>query len=185
MAPRSTVHGVIGLSTNATLNSVVITDPGTRWLIQSNFLVGSNGAGNRLIVSNGGRVESKTVDIGSSLSSNCAVIVTGPGSLWTNATDLLVGRSGSGNLLVVSNGATVWSSAGFLAVSSGSSNNQAVVSGPGSVWKVGQHLALGASGRNNQLLLTDGGSVRCQTAAIGSGAIGFGNVGLVSGPQSL
>ena len=56
-------------------------------------------------------------------------LVTGPGSFWSNRSDLYVGYFGSGNRLVVSNGALVADASGLLAVSSTSSNNEALVTG--------------------------------------------------------
>src|SRR5207302_91023 len=50
-------NGVIGRNVGANSNTVRLVSANTRWLMSLDHFVGSNGAFNRLIVSNGARVE--------------------------------------------------------------------------------------------------------------------------------
>ena len=135
----NSANGVIGRSAAARSNEVRLVSPGARWLVGSNLFVGSNGSFSRFVVSNGALVRNDTGEIGARDSAtNNLALVTGPGSVWSNASTLIIGRSGSGNLLVVSNGGMVRSASSFFGISSSTSNNMAVVTGPGSVWSAGQ-----------------------------------------------
>src|SRR5207249_7611368 len=84
-------NGLIGSDTNANGISVTATDPGTRGLEGTNLYVGSNGALNRLVVSNGALVANNQAILGNGASSsNNSDVVTGSGSTWTNRGDLTV-----------------------------------------------------------------------------------------------
>src|SRR5207245_582596 len=85
-------HGFIGSATNANANSVTLTDLGTRWLVSTNLYVGSNGAFNRLVVSNGALAGNNNGILGNGASSsNNSALVTGSGSVWSNRNELTVG----------------------------------------------------------------------------------------------
>src|SRR5206468_3260241 len=90
-----------------------------------------NGAGNQLVVTNGGVVRDSTGFIGvfSSSSSNNVAVVTGPGSLWSNFSELRVGDAGPGNQLVVSNDSVVASQTIIVGRTASSTNNRVVVDG--------------------------------------------------------
>jgi len=93
-------NGVIGRNIGANSNAVQLTSANTRWLMSLDHFVGSNGAFNRLIVSNSARVENNFGSIGvGATSSNNEATVTGSGSLWSNRNDLYVGYVGRGNRL--------------------------------------------------------------------------------------
>ena len=164
-------NAVLGINSGANSNSVSVLDAGTSWLITSNLYVGSNGAFNLLVVSNGARVVNHLATVGAGLfSSNNVALITGAGSLWSNRNALIVGNSGSGNRLVISNGATVRHLLGAALVGLGSSgsNNSAVVTGTGSFWDISfSGLSLGGSS-GNRLLVTNGGRVRTHSGNIGS-----------------
>src|SRR5207249_380559 len=100
--------GFLGHNSGASSNNVaIVTGNGSRWVGPGDLEVGGPGAFCRLFVSDGGLVEDNSGFIGSgSDASNNLAVVTGAGSVWTNATDLYVGSSGAGNQLVVSNGGT-------------------------------------------------------------------------------
>src|SRR5207245_604273 len=143
-------NGVIGLNSGANLNSAVVTDVATRWLVATNLYVGTNGAFNTLVVSNGGLVADISGFIGyGSTSSNNVAVVTGAGSVWSNASifGFYVGVNGRGNQLVVSNGG-VLHGAGFVSMGANpsSSSNVAMVTGSGSLWDTASTLYLGFSG---------------------------------------
>ena len=85
------------------------------------------------------------------LISPASAIVTDPGSVWSNLSDLYVGRYGAGNQLVVSNGGAVViiNESGYLGYAVSSSNNVAVVTGTNSLWTNSSLLSVGYSGSGN------------------------------------
>ena len=89
-----------------------------------------SGAANRLTVSNGGVLQARTGDVGLiPTSSNNVAVVTGSGSLWSNALELVLGFDSPGNQLVISNGGMVRNGVGYIGTSP-SANNNLVVTGP-------------------------------------------------------
>jgi len=90
----------------------VVTGSGSAWSNANDLYVGLSGAGNRLVVGNGGVVRNSRGYVGgNTFSSNNLALVTGAGSLWTNRQQLHIGLNGTGNQLVVSNGGTVFTAA--------------------------------------------------------------------------
>ncbi len=178
-------HGLIGANSGANANSAMVTDPGTSWLLSSNLYVGSNGALNRLVISNGALVGNSLGFIGNRISgSNNVAVVTGSGSAWTNASDLYVGFTGRGNQLVVSNGGVVWNSVGYVGYDTSSSNNVALVTGAGSVWSNAFPIMVGISGAGNQMVVSNGGTVWNNSGYLGLTAGSSNNVVLVTGSGS-
>ena len=181
----NSVHGVIGLNASAQSNEVQLISPTTRWLMGNNLLVGSNGAFNRLVVSNGAFLNNNNGLLGNGVtSSNNFALVTGGGSLWTNRLDLTVGEFGRDNQLIVSNGARVVSRLGTLGLRAGSSNNLVVVTGSGSSWTNHLGVTVGVEGNGNRLVIEAGGQVGGGNSQVG-GSAGAGNEVLVTGPGSL
>jgi T5SS/PEP-CTERM-associated repeat protein len=142
-------------------NTALVTDPGSLLQVYSGLYVGVYGAGNSLVVSNGGQlvVRNDTAlgayDLSSSKNS---IVVTDPGTVWTNSGNLFVGVHGAGNSLVISNGAQVVN-LGDLVMGSNdpsSSNNTAVVTGPGSVWSNAGSLSVGENADYESLTVSDG-----------------------------
>src|SRR5262249_32634891 len=114
----ATVGGdvVLGANDGANSNSATVTGPGTSWLMASNLYVGSNGALNRLTISNGALVKDIVGLLGSMTgisisSSNNMALVTGPGSVWSNSSSLFVGWNAAGNRLEIDSGGRVSSGA--------------------------------------------------------------------------
>lgn len=176
--------GFIGYTLGANSNSAVLTDAGTRWLLSSNLYVGSNGAMNRLLISDGALVGNSIGTLGQSVSSsNNLAVVTSVGSKWTNSGDLIVGLEGAGNELVVSGGGTAWSGTGEIG--NNSSSNLAVVTGVGSVWSNALDLLIGRSGSFNQLLISNGALVADVTGTLGQDLSSRGNLAVVAGAGSV
>ena len=116
-------------STGSSGNEVVITDAGSLWYVSSLLFAGSVGNGNRLILTNGGRVLSFGARIGYSGADNLTVL-TGPGSGWTNFSGFLVGESGPRSVLILTNGGQILEAQGFITgVNPSSINNRVVVDG--------------------------------------------------------
>ena len=88
-------------------SSVAVTGAGSLWNNSGTLYVGK-GSGNSLTIANGGQVLSGNSYIGySGYGSSNAVIVTGPGSLWSNSGNLYVGNASYNNSLIISNSGIV------------------------------------------------------------------------------
>ena len=167
-------------------NSLVVT--GTNSLLQaSNVVVGRAGAGNQLVVSDGSTLASAQYGVLGQLfsSSNNVALVTGAGSLWTNALDLFIGGQGSGNRLTVSNAGTVANAAGLVGSSSIGNGNEVVVTGTASLWTNSADLTIGNSGSSNSMTVSNGGTVANAGGYIGYDSNSAGNSALVTGSNSL
>src|SRR5262249_50811524 len=93
-------------------NLAIITGPGSGSdppeVINNFVTVGGAGIGNRLEVRNGGSVRSWGATIGLASESGANdVLVTDPGSVWTNSDPFYVGFDGNRSRLVVSNAGLV------------------------------------------------------------------------------
>ena len=167
-------------------NSVVVTDPGSRWLGDDSLYVGTVGSFNQMLVSNGGKVTSGIGGVGSSASaSNNMAIVTGAGSSWTNQLEMVVGDAGSANSLVVSNGATVLTDDDkVLGYGVNARSNTAVVTGPGSAWFGNGNLFVGSSGYASSLVVTNGGLMVSSNGILGAFATALNNTATIVGAGS-
>jgi fibronectin-binding autotransporter adhesin len=95
------------LGMNAGNNSVEVTDGAS--LTAGSVGIGLGGSSNRMTVSSGGLVQvTNTTIIGlDTNSSNGSVLVTGDGTVWSNAGQFILGMEGVGHSLTVSDGATL------------------------------------------------------------------------------
>jgi len=105
----------------------------------------------------------------------CSVVVSDLGSTWSNAADLIVGLTGSGNSLVISNGGTVFSADGIWGGScigrNGANSNSVLVAGTGSLWS-NITLYVGHSGAWNSLSIGSNGNVFGGTVISRTGVVG-------------
>src|SRR5207247_11115576 len=115
-------------------------------------LVGSNGASNRLVVSNGAQLISFGGDVGNFAGSDSnSVLVADAGSAWRMGfSDFELGLSSAGNVLVITNGGQVANSGGSIGGTISSSNNQATVPRNNSFLRNQQELLSGTSGSGKQ-----------------------------------
>ena len=151
----SLLGGHMGYDSSSSSNSVLVTGAGSVWSASEELDVGYWGGGNSLVISNGGLVVNDIGYVGSWGSSSNSVLVTGPGSVWTNC-EVDVGYSGAGNSLLISNGGQVVNGDGWVGYDSSSTNNIVLVTGPGSVWNNLTTLYVGYGGSSNLLAITDG-----------------------------
>jgi T5SS/PEP-CTERM-associated repeat protein len=166
----------IGGNAGDTNNRVSVVNGGTVVDAANNILVGQNGSGNSMTVSNGAGV----VNLGSSViglnatASNNSVVVTGTGSTWSSGIALLVGSSGSGNNMTVEAGAGVVSGGSGVALgyNVGSSGNSLTVDGSGSTLVNSSDLVVGFSGSGNAVVISNGGTLTNGQHSYG-GVIGF------------
>lgn len=201
-------------SGNGSNETVIITGSGSLTTDGRRFqnITFNNTSGNRIIVTNGGTFavsgDGGTLYWGSQGSlaaiSN-VVVVTGPGSLFTNGTPSSGVNLWLGNYsgLIVSNGGAFVSLARGLYLSGrdiwgggplpgGASGGRfAVVTGPGSVLRTAvMSVNNGNDVRDNRLEISDGGAVYSRAGYITSDATGQGGNGgdcsaTVTGPGSL
>jgi fibronectin-binding autotransporter adhesin len=189
-------YSYLGYAVSSTNNSVLITDTGSVWNTSStnwdpSLCIGYLGAGNSLVISNGGKVVSGNplpepcwgacVGWGVS-SSNNTMLITGSSSVWSNGNELVIGGGSPGNKVVVSDGGVVASSGGEVGYSSES--NSLVVSGAGSVGSY-VYVDVGIYGAGNSLVVSDGGRVVSGQGSVGDWDNSSNNSALVTGPGSV
>ncbi|HEY0457322.1 MAG TPA: hypothetical protein VGE41_13205 [Verrucomicrobiae bacterium] len=159
----------IGNSGMSTGNLAVITGTNSYWSNTSGILyIGNGGPTNRLVISNGGVVQSSQSALDGNTTSASpgghynSVLVTDPGSLWTMNADLFIAWAGSFDQFIITNGAVVQCGSSYVAGNpSGfiSSNNLLVVTGTNSLWRCNVGLQFGSDGFDNRLLITNGGTL--------------------------
>jgi T5SS/PEP-CTERM-associated repeat protein len=187
-AMASSDYTIIGHDAGANNNAVIVTGTNSLWKYGTFLRVGNSGSFNQLVVSEGATISNSGADLGfSSVATNNAVLVTGPGSLWdsVSGTIVRVGRSGSFNQVVVSNGATLIVGTTFLGVNFGSTNNAIVVTGAGSFWSNRLDLRVGDSAGFNTLTISDGAGFYSQIGDIGYNMQATNNAVLVTGFNSV
>src|SRR5438093_6622122 len=107
--------GTIGNRVDSSNNFALVTGGGSLWSNRFDLRVGSGGRGNQLIVSNGGWVASRSGFVGNNATgSNNFALVTGSGSVWSNARNVEVGLLGASNRLVIEAGGLVHCGSGSV-----------------------------------------------------------------------
>jgi T5SS/PEP-CTERM-associated repeat protein len=196
----------------AALHAQLVPDGGTTNIttginLPGSLTVGTNGGNTTVnIIGPGGAVTNTLCSMGlNASSSNNKVTVQNSGAYLSDSSDLVVGDSGNGNLLIVSNGAVVFANklyagrsgsgnqlfvsggtviatnGSFFGVFNTSSNNLAVVTGAGSIWSNASFLTLGSEGNGNQLVVSNGGTVTATTLSVGIVSDSFNNRVTVDG----
>ena len=154
-------------------NSVVVTGAGSRWTNRSELWLGNGSAGNQVVVTNGGVMQTETSIIGNA-GARSRVLVTGAGSLWNNTAAFYLGYAASStNELVVSNGA-VLRNATSGDIGYQTSGNLALLTGAGSLWTIQTTLNVGRIGSGNQLVVSNGATVGANNLFVGANS-GAGN----------
>ncbi|MCX6899401.1 MAG: M6 family metalloprotease domain-containing protein, partial [Verrucomicrobia bacterium] len=178
--------GIVGNSTLATNNGIIVSGTGSMWSNASNLIIGNNSGSNSLAVASGGTVVSSAGYIGwNDTASNNSVQISDAGSLWRNTSVLYVGYGGQGNSLTITGGARVFNTYGYIGNNSTAGSNIAVVTGLGSLWSNNSSLIIGPNGRVNSLFIINGGNVFNGLGVIGSGSSASSNVVLVSDANSV
>ncbi len=177
----------VGYNISGSNNSVLVSDTGTVWSNRYSLYIGYYGAGNSLVISNGGKVVSSAGVVGPNPSSkNNRVLVTGTGSVWSNTDGSLnIGSPSANNSLVISHGGQVVNNFAYVGTDSfGSTNNSIVVSGTGSAWKNNSDMTIGGSGWSNNLVISNGGLVVDNSGYLGNSG-GSKNRALVTDTGSV
>jgi len=173
--------GDVGAFTSASSNSVAVTGSNSLWSSGYWLFVGHDGSGNRLALDAGGRVSAVDVTIGDSASAmGNSAIVTGGATL--NGSDaLIIGRCGTGGMLLVTNSGQASGSFGFIGCESSAAGNTAQVAGVGSVWTVASNLVVGADGNANTLVVSAGGVAASTAGMVGDYDLADSNLVVVTG----
>jgi T5SS/PEP-CTERM-associated repeat protein len=175
----------LGVDTFSSNNTVLVVGAGSIFSNTFDFFLGSGGAGNQLVVSNGAFAGDAAGFIGfTNSSSGNSALISGTGSIWTNGQNLYVGYLGSSNQMVAANGGKVFSGAGYVGWFNTTSNNTASVTGTGSVWSATNDIYVGYIGSSNQLTIANGGGVSALESRIGYDPFSTNNVALVTGSGS-
>lgn len=179
----SSPSGYIGRASSGNNNSIVVSGENAVWTNPQRLSVGYAGSDNTLAIQNGGRVSSGNSYIGELGSADDNSALVSDGALWTNAAELVVGASGSGNMLTIQGGG-VTNTEGYIGLNSDGGANQVLVSGGTSTWTNSEELAVGFLGSGNLLTIEGGGHVSDASAVIGYDGIANGNSVRVSGANS-
>ena len=138
-----------------------------------------NGAGASAIVSDGGYIINTTagaiIGLGAAgtWASNSTLLVTGAGSVLSNAGTLWISQYGSDDTLTIANSGTVFSTTGNIGVNSTSSFNAVTLTDTGSVWRNSGAINVGGvqiNTYNNQLIISNGALVTSGSGGIGGGS---------------
>ena len=180
------------IGNQAGTNQVVVSGTGsvlriTRSLTIGNPVAWGNTAStNSLTIANGGQVFVGLYtflgygDSGYRYSYNDSMLVTGPGSLWSNSGSLSIGYCSYGCSLSIAQSGQAFSTAGI--VGSGGTGNSVQVTGTGSLWNISGDLGIGGSS-NNSVTIAAGGEVVDAAGHIGSS--GTNGWVLVTGTNSI
>jgi len=183
---------IIGNTSTADGNQVLVTGQGTTWTNSGGFYVGNAGANNQLVVSNGAQVfnapglSSVGTRLGNQVGAdNNTVTITGNGSTWINSGDLRVGNASVGNQFTIANSGLLVTASSTIGVSIGADNNTMTVTGAGSIWTNTGNLVVGSSVTGSRLTISDGGHVVVGNIAQIGAAAGTDSRVLVSDSGSL
>lgn len=156
--------GTVGNVGTATVGLAEVSGMGSNWTIgggTGSLSVGAQGGTGTLNITDGGAVFNGDGTLGN-FAGHGEVLVTGLGSNWILTGDLIVGRAGSGDLLVEDQ-AAVSSNSGMLGELEGSVG-EATVIGANSTWSNTANLTVGNFG-SGILMIANGGTVSNGSAA--------------------
>jgi hypothetical protein len=171
----------LGIGSGGT-NIVLISDSGTVWTNSATVDMGDSGggsgSGNQIIISNGGRFVGTSFNVGRVGSTSNLLLVTDPGSLFTNTSNLRVANDSSMNQMLVTNGGVV--AAGNLNIGDNdtSQSNQVTVTGAGSQIRIAGTVNVGSNGTifgSGNVLILDNGLLQARTIDMG-----FDGSGIIS-----
>jgi T5SS/PEP-CTERM-associated repeat protein len=172
------VAGDNALLYNHTATDYTVTNSGATPSLGRLHIAGYGSVQMKLSVTNGGSVSNAVGYLGDESGSAGIAVIDGVGSSWSNSSNVMVGRYGSGNLSIT-NGGTVYSGSGWVAyghyVSSNPSSGTATVDGIGSSWVNNSALYVGNSGVGS-MNVANGGSVTSEYGYVGMSTGGSGVV---------
>lgn len=147
-------------------SEVNVSGSGAAWTNQFLLVVGNYSHNNGVLIENGGQVVNLNLGAIGLGSHNNSVALTGAGSLWRNASYLIVGDDGgNANSLTIEGGATAFvgyaDNGGLDIGTGGGDNNSVLVADAGSMLTCSGPLRLtgGGGGGDNVLSIFQGGKV--------------------------
>lgn len=178
----SNTSGTIAKATGGE-GTVTVTGAGSEWENTVDLYVGQWGAGT-LTIADGGKVVSSgsLSEIGTNAASQGEVTVTGAGSQWQNAEDLIVGARGTGTLIIENGGKVTTGKYGVISEQIGS-QGEVTVTGAGSEWQNTNNLYVGKKTKGT-LTIANGGKVSSRSGFISDGGSSQGTV-TVTGAGSV
>jgi T5SS/PEP-CTERM-associated repeat protein len=161
----SCTSAVVGRGTS---NQVTVTGAGSVFSNAGALVVGAGtfAAGCGFTVSNAAFAHSDRATVAEGHGSSNFVVVTGPGSVWSNAGWLSFGLTGKWNRLTVESGGFLHSGSAAIGVSTSAVGNVATVTG--STWSNAGPLQVGVGGPGNVLLVQAGGRVAAGSIVVGT-----------------
>jgi T5SS/PEP-CTERM-associated repeat protein/autotransporter-associated beta strand protein len=181
-ASVTSANGAIGYESNAT-GTVTVTGAGSTWTNNDEIVVGWSGTGTMTVEAGATVTNAHEGTVGYQAGSHGTVTVTGPGSTWTNGSELVVGWSGTGEM-TIADGGRVTNTNGFLGARDGGSGT-ATVTGPGSTWESSSQLILGLGASTGTLTVENGGTVINSDGRIGLSANSTGTVTVTGANSTL
>ena len=170
---------------------VTVTGPGSDWSNVNDVVVGGLGTGT-LIIQGGATAEDDTtvsstgISVGLAAGSTGTVIVTGPGSRWTNGPSggLNIGSFGTGTLMIANGGSVIDITPLLTNIGNGAGSQGTVtVTDPGSLWSDTAGIRIGNSGTGT-LTIANGGIVTAPTVVIATNAGSIGTLNIGAGPSA-
>ena len=179
-------YAYLGFNAGDNNNGAQVTGTNSLWFTTNELVVGVSGSFNTMTVAASGKVLNANGYIGSNTTAIAnSVLVTDPGTVWGNKTNLYVGYLGSSNTLTIANGGMVTNTGGYIGNSVGANNNAITVTGAGSMWTNRTDAYVGFAGAGNQLTIANGGKVVDGNGILSSNAASSGNSVLVTDPGSI
>ncbi len=181
------LSGSIG-SSETGVGTATVDGAGSTWNASGAFAVGSSGNG-ALAIRNGGVVNSGEDIYGNAgyigVNGNGVVTVTGAGSQWNAASDVILADLGGNGSLTIQNGGVVQSGAdakgngGQIGADLGRA--MVTVDGAGSKWTTSGALLVGAVNGNGSLTVENNGEVNSGVLYVGAATGSSGTILLQSG----
>jgi T5SS/PEP-CTERM-associated repeat protein len=184
--------GNISANTGSSGNRVWVTGSGSVWKCNNAVNIGNTGSSSQLLITNGGRVEAVSGNVGNGSAGNL-LWLTDAGSRWVSSGALNCGINTLLNQVVITNGADALSDGAYvgsnLSQSGSGSSNLVVITGIGSTWTNTGTSAVGSFGNYNRLTISDGAVMRntasFATLVLGWQSSGSNNVVTITGTNSL
>src|SRR4029077_11579269 len=184
-------YATIGYFSNATSNSVVVSDTGSLWddsAVASDINFGMQGSGNSLLVTNGGQVLGYYAYFGRNVCGYNSALVSGTASSFSVNCYIYTGYQGHDNSFTAANGAAISDKFCYISYAAGSSNNSVFVTGTNTSWQNSYSVFVGFDGGAGSLTISNGATVNVGGAfgtthdgALGVDATSGNNRALVTG----
>ncbi len=157
-------------------NRLVVTDGGR---VESGSIIniGNVSVSNQLLIASGGRLSSVSGTLGNQAASKGNVaVITDAGSQWTSVSGPKVGENSAFNQLFITNGGKIFSGGAYVggneAQSGSGTSNSVVITDTGSAWTNTGTSSVGNFGKYNRLTISNGGVMR-NTASFASLVLGW------------